>query len=68
MRIFQLMLCQILLWVCELTHYLSEKHEDKLQQWFIDIIGYSCPFALWSFHINEKYGFNIWKKGYQNDS
>ena len=33
-----------------------------MQEWFIDIIGYHCPLAIWSCNINDKYGLNIWKK------
>jgi len=62
MKLFMSFLALILLWICELTHYLSEKQEDRLQGFFVEVIGYSCPFALWSYNINEKYNLNIWKK------
>ena len=47
--------------ICELIHHLPYKYEVKLQKWFIDIIGYHCPFATWSFNICDKYNLNLWK-------
>jgi len=62
MKIFMTFLCFILNQICELTHHLPEKQEDKLQGWFVEIIGYHCPFSIWSYKINEKYNLAIWKK------
>lgn len=46
--------------LCELTHKLPYKQEEELQEWFIDVIGYHCPFATWAFKIDEKYEINMW--------
>ena len=51
---------QYLMWTCDLTHMLPHPYDDKLQEIFINIIGYHCPFATWAFHIDEKFGSNRW--------
>lgn len=55
-------LCWLLAEICGLMHKLPNKQEERLQEWFTDIVGYHCPFALWSYRINQRYGLNIWKK------
>ena len=55
------LLAQILMLICELMHHLPAKQEKKIQNWFIDVIGYHCPFATWAFNICEKYNIDIWK-------
>lgn len=52
----------VLVKICDLTHMLPNKQEEILQVWFIDNIGYHCPFAVWSCRIDEKYECGIWKK------
>lgn len=59
---FMKVLCHLLVFICDLTHKLSDKKEEELQEWFIEIIGYHCPFAIWSNGIDKKYNLNIWKK------
>jgi len=56
------LLCVALVKACDFTHLLPDKQEEALQAWFIAIIGYRCPFALWSYHVNQRYGFNVWEK------
>lgn len=63
MRTVMLILCFVLSWMCEIQHFiLSDKQDERLNDWFIEIIGYHCPFTTWSYKINEKYKFNIWKE------
>jgi len=59
---FMKILCIFLVRLCDLTHRLPDKKDEELHEWFIEIIGYSCPFAMWSYRINKKYNFNIWWK------
>ena len=64
MKIFLMkVLCLLFARICDLQHIiLTDKQDDRLQLWFIDIIGYHCPMVVWSYNINEKYNLNIWKK------
>jgi len=54
------LLAQLLMLICDLIHKLPTKQEEKLQIWFIDIIGYHCPFATWAFVICDKYDLDLW--------
>jgi len=56
------LLCITLIKICDLTHMLNDSHEERLQSLFIATIGYHCPFAMWSYQINKRYGLNVWKK------
>ena len=53
-------IAQCLMWTCELIHKLPYEYEEKLQELFINIIGYHCPFATWAFWIDEKLGKDRW--------
>jgi len=59
---FMKVLCYVFAWACDLMHTLPDRQEERLQEWFIDIIGYHCPFAIWSVQISRRYNLNIWKK------
>lgn len=50
-----------LILLCELTHWIPEPYDDRLQGLFIDTIGYHCPFSTWGFIISEKYGNDRYK-------
>ena len=54
-------IAKILMLVCKLMHRLPNKYESRLQSWFIDIVGYHCPFATWAFKICDKYDLDLWR-------
>jgi hypothetical protein len=48
--------------ICEIQHkVLPDKTDEKLQELFIKIIGYHCPFTTWSFWLDTKFNIGEWK-------
>jgi len=47
--------------ICEYQHkYLSDELDDKLQKFYIDKIGYHCPFVTWSFMLERRFHLGMW--------
>lgn len=47
--------------LCTLCHHLPGNYDDHLQNLFITVFGYHCPFAQWSFWVDEKFNVGWWK-------
>ena len=56
------MLSYFLECICAMQHEkLSDIHDDKLQELWIKIFGYHCPFAIWSENIDRKFNLGVWR-------
>jgi len=47
---------------CTLTHRLPPYYDEKLQCLFIRVLGYHCPFALWSYWLDKQFDLKVWKE------
>ena len=62
MRKFLIFTCKTLTLICDLQHkFLPRLVDDVVQQGWILIFGYHCPFVHWSLDLDEKYNLGVWE-------
>ena len=60
--LFMKILSLALVKLCDLQHIvLTDAQDERLQGFFIEVIGYHCPLATWSDRIDDKYNLGVWK-------